>query len=1329
MSIIRFLLALANTKVIVVAEDIRDLVLKSTIFEFEQKKSTFHSIPSESNDDGCVKPVQVYSTLHLLTGKNSRNQENVDSVFEKKTHNSSNSSENKKTSHWSEATPSKLFPKSIASMSKYKPFLDPIMHHRSYRKNSVPTSKSEKELFLPIAQKDTTSSKSYKVSRTKHYTFVRKRRKKRSFAIPYTGVMLNQMLPSSLIKSTSSFGDSRMVITAHETLGDNLEFPIQDRMPNKEHKYISTESMRKIQMFKSHIAPPRMKAKCENIKQEFSDLTTQIESKYWRSSNVASKLGMAIVSQPTKNKIKRSGYIFESVIAPEYHSEKTVFVNPDISEIVVGHPSKDLDAKSLKKFKPLLPDYEYKPLQKPSKIFKEEEDFDWYQTDDLYELAVREQTTKEAKHNKNNIEENKPLTLPTLAIIHYSNSQEDVSMKENDEVKKHIIVLGVQHTPYASYNDEFTTNRELHKIGKNYMNETNMTFPPLEDLITEKLIIKSEEGPQKFDVSLWDDFMLITPDQIQKITWEKNKSWGKWEKPIKGKFSGINFKEINIQNISNTNTTNEFISDEEIRPQWLAFDDKDFKALSKFILTKKTEPMKIFTLSALPSIAAESSSNLDLSTPLKPELPSGIRLSSLTNQPIAYSQPETLSRTSFPKPRELSIARRIMEFNVTESSSSSFISPVQTLLFTRQKIPTPFYSNGTSEEELFPNEVNNSSNSELNSETSSGASLEPESTDLSLSETLPEIAYRKIKKWSMQHFEYNNRPPSPTSPFQTSLSSGMFRKAFPIKQPKLVPSKLKTSSSSSMHYTGEFELNTKRRLPRPTSLSQTLSTGRRMSTTAFPLQQPKLFPSKLKTSSSSTMYNTEELTVKRRIPISTSPSQTLILTGGRKFWTVFSRKSSPKSSKKNLSSLENYSIIYTKLEKPISTHKWNTLPVLRVTETNLNSLEPEFISETSYQKEFRGLDDNITGLHQSSTNLSQTTMSTGGRVSWKLFSDGRDRSFLSELNTSSSPDVSSALISSPMPEPHTEEIFNSFRRGSIDFSKHVERPKMSEKSSILDECFTLESKFRKNWKIKYQTALRILCRTQSPTRPSQTFSIKERKSSTSPSPTFSSKRRKISTRPSQTFSTKERKKSTSPTQTFITEKRKSSTNPSQTFITEKRKSFTSLSPTFFTEGRKSSTSTSLTFSTEEVITTTLEWKRKFHPDDSKSTSHHELSAETGGILPVILSTVSENWHIAEDDFFEILTTRQHAKEENHEVDKGGYDIEINDVAPVEKEKEKYQPRYKQRCKYRQKHKQRCKKRQKKKQSCIKLRSSVERPQAECTVLVFIGWLWFYSWWQ
>ncbi|XP_066900799.1 location of vulva defective 1 isoform X2 [Halyomorpha halys] len=152
------------------------------------------------------------------------------------------------------------------------------------------------------------------------------------------------------------------------------------------------------------------------------------------------------------SKVKRSK--LDSGVAPDYEPGNSVFSNPAISQIIADHPPKEINLKILKKFKPLVPDYDYIFSQKvPIKhIEQTDEEFDWYQTDDLYDQTISEET----KLSEYDVEATKP-TTSTLDNIHLSTSEERKTLSEN-VVEKQIMVLGVQHTPYIEEEKNVTTN-------------------------------------------------------------------------------------------------------------------------------------------------------------------------------------------------------------------------------------------------------------------------------------------------------------------------------------------------------------------------------------------------------------------------------------------------------------------------------------------------------------------------------------------------------------------------------------------------------------------------------------------------------------------------------------------------------------------------------------------------------------------------------------------------------------------------------------------------------------------------------------------------------
>lgn len=138
-----------------------------------------------------------------------------------------------------------------------------------------------------------------------------------------------------------------------------------------------------------HIAKNGIKVVKENTKKQTRDNLKN-------SSELSMMPTVHNVSEPVMCRFKRCP--FEQAIAYK-NPGNTVFVNPNISDIIIHNPPNDIDIKSIKKFKPLFPDYELSSTQEhPVDVVKESyEDFDWYQTRDMYEPFVGWQTTDDTE--------------------------------------------------------------------------------------------------------------------------------------------------------------------------------------------------------------------------------------------------------------------------------------------------------------------------------------------------------------------------------------------------------------------------------------------------------------------------------------------------------------------------------------------------------------------------------------------------------------------------------------------------------------------------------------------------------------------------------------------------------------------------------------------------------------------------------------------------------------------------------------------------------------------------------------------------------------------
>lgn len=119
-------------------------------------------------------------------------------------------------------------------------------------------------------------------------------------------------------------------------------------------------------------------------------------------TTVMSNYGISLKSE---SKLRSCRNPSGALIAPDYEPVNSVLLNPDISQIIVDNPSKEINLKSLKKFKPLIPDYDSQNSRNvPLKYIEETDDaFDWYQTDDLYDPTASREIANETEVNILNI--------------------------------------------------------------------------------------------------------------------------------------------------------------------------------------------------------------------------------------------------------------------------------------------------------------------------------------------------------------------------------------------------------------------------------------------------------------------------------------------------------------------------------------------------------------------------------------------------------------------------------------------------------------------------------------------------------------------------------------------------------------------------------------------------------------------------------------------------------------------------------------------------------------------------------------------------------------
>ncbi|CAH1405131.1 unnamed protein product [Nezara viridula] len=653
MSLIWFLFSLVCTKAIVVVGKPRGMTLNNTVFEFQRENNSSYSIPARSNEDDFVKPVKTHPAVPLFFNESSRSQENVELVLKMKPRVPINSSGKRKRDRWIHTTPPKLFLKSVASKSFVK--------HGSFKSNVGSISRAEKKSFLPL-MKNRTWSKLSRLGDTRHDHFVRKIMNKRSYGIPNSKTDSDRTLPSNLKKISNSYKDSQTTIAnRQQTLINNLENPVRDEMSTHEHTSSFTKLYEKFQIFTSHSDQPistnGTNVKKKNIQKQIT--TRNILEVITDSAQNGLMTFKYNISEAMRSKLNRSRYLFDSEIVPYYDSGKSVFVNPKISEIIANHPSKELDIKSLKKFKPLMADYEYTSLQNADE--EHYEDFDWYQTDDLYEPL-----SNQTEFSKNNIVDEKS-TVSTLSNMGYCTSQDIAPIKDSGDKDKQIMVLGVQHTPYPGYDNQFTTNTypKLPTTENKYINMVTeqVTLPlPAEKLTPYNFeSIEREIDQQLATDSVSDEllFTMIFPNTEQKLTSTEILNWRTWEKRI-NELNGLGLRQRNIKNEPDLTPAIDLISDEEaVWPRWQVLDPRDFtpwNELSHINLTEKTGPIKLNS-STIKNLRSDVSMNPELTTKSLYSL-----ASSSTN-----SQLESPLTSHLPILRKLHILQRNTRLSVSRS--------------------------------------------------------------------------------------------------------------------------------------------------------------------------------------------------------------------------------------------------------------------------------------------------------------------------------------------------------------------------------------------------------------------------------------------------------------------------------------------------------------------------------------------------------------------------------------------------------------------------------------------------------------------------------------
>ncbi|CAH1405129.1 unnamed protein product [Nezara viridula] len=431
MKLILFVLIVLSTKVLLsenVTVDRMERDLKTTNSPLKQSKRSVYSVSFERKKKDRGKPVKTYPTLDVtLLARNkistrgySSQQEYVETSFDSGPLNSINSTLEYHTNHSAYVTMAKPFPNSFKSMCENKSRLQRTAYHKPHSR-IVGKIIKKSPLETPMTELDENRSKKTNIMK-----------------IPYI-----------LSDTTDEFSETVKGLDAR--ILDDLSKKVFYSTPKKTYMKFQRYTSREAKAMKNSGTSTEEKYNNNiNIDRMQNALTTDSWTVVNDTPQPASMMYDYGISQEFGSKLRRSRHPSDPVIAPDYEPVNNVFLNPDISQIIVDHPSKEINLKTLKKFKPLIPDYDgmFSRILPLKYIEETDEEFDWYQTDDFYDPTVDGKiTTPEFREINTEVIESTSSTY-----------EEDIPIREITGFDKQIMVLGVQHTPYIEDDIQAETN-------------------------------------------------------------------------------------------------------------------------------------------------------------------------------------------------------------------------------------------------------------------------------------------------------------------------------------------------------------------------------------------------------------------------------------------------------------------------------------------------------------------------------------------------------------------------------------------------------------------------------------------------------------------------------------------------------------------------------------------------------------------------------------------------------------------------------------------------------------------------------------------------------